>query len=435
MSKLQMKNCKFIRYLKLLHIALLLIATFTAKAVTLEEAIESAIKNDSALRSSKFNQLATEENLVIARSRFLPQISLQGSSNQLTQTTTQDLPNGGSSSRSFTGPSVNHQFVIRQALLRPKELSSLRYAEIQAQYMELKYRYDVADLKSKVINAWIDLLGAELIAQAYERPLQYMNKAAMQERAKYQVGDGTKDATMEAEVMYKSANSSYLQALETLKAKKNAFEKLTRISASEMTANKLELEPVPVVLDLKKAEVLENLINKSIELQMAKLQELMQLERIKMAEADHKPTLDLMVGLNLAQNDATSTQGYQYKNRQLGVQYTLPLYSGGGISSAIKQAYFSSESSKYETDALLQKIQIEFENNWSQLVGLAIRQNSSYESLKSSNEQIKATGRFTDLGVKTVGDLALVETSYSRRLIDLISNSQDYLRVKYKLKL
>ena len=141
--------------------------TLTSQALTLEEAIESAIKVDPSLRASKFNVMATEENIAIARSRLLPQVSIQGSSNQLTQTTTQELASGGSSSRSFTGPSVNHQFVIRQALLRPKELSALRYAELQTQYMELKYKSDVKDLRNRVITAWIELLGAQQIAQAY----------------------------------------------------------------------------------------------------------------------------------------------------------------------------------------------------------------------------------------------------------------------------
>ena len=54
-------------------------------AFTLEDAIISALKIDPSIRSSELNQLAIKENIAIARSRLLPQISLQGSSNQLTQ--------------------------------------------------------------------------------------------------------------------------------------------------------------------------------------------------------------------------------------------------------------------------------------------------------------------------------------------------------------
>jgi hypothetical protein len=62
----------------------------------------------------------------------------------------QDIVSGGRVSRSFTGPSVNHQFVIRQALLRPKELSALRFAELQTQFLGLKYKSEVNDLLERI---------------------------------------------------------------------------------------------------------------------------------------------------------------------------------------------------------------------------------------------------------------------------------------------
>ena len=74
-------------------------------ATSIQEAFDNAIKVDPALRSSRFNQDANKENTAIARARLLPQISLQGSTNQLTQTTTQDVPGNSSISKSFTGPS------------------------------------------------------------------------------------------------------------------------------------------------------------------------------------------------------------------------------------------------------------------------------------------------------------------------------------------
>ena len=238
--------------------------TLTSQALTLEEAIESAIKVDPSLRASKFNVMATEENIAIARSRLLPQVSIQGSSNQLTQTTTQELASGGSSSRSFTGPSVNHQFVIRQALLRPKELSALRYAELQTQYMELKYKSDVKDLRNRVITAWIELLGAQQIAQAYERPLHLMQVATKQERARYEHGDSTKDAVMESEAQYENSKATYFQALETLKVKQSAFEKLTKIPADALAGKKLVIDSLPVFSEAGKVVLWANFQDASL---------------------------------------------------------------------------------------------------------------------------------------------------------------------------
>jgi protease secretion system outer membrane protein len=409
--------------------------SLSAQAVTLDEVIEIALKIDPTLRASKFNSQATEENIALARAKLLPQVSLQGTSSQLTQTTIQDLPTGGSSSRSFAGPSVNHQLVMRQAIFRPKDLSSLRYAELQTEYMQLKYKFDLAELKSRVSISWIELIGAQQIAFAYQKPLTSMKIAAMQERAKLEQGEGTKDVMMEADAQYENAKATYQQAIEALKAKQISFEKLTTISSDQLANKKYASMHVNDIPEAEKLIIWENLRNTSLELQMAKLQELMQLERVRIAEADHKPTLDLIASVNIAQNDATSTQGYQYKNSQLGIQYILPLYLGGGVNASIKQAYYLYESSKLESQIQYSRIENDFNSSWSQLLGVIKRKNAMIKSIISAEEQLNAANKGFDLGVKTVNDIAVSEMNLTRRKAEYIFLTQDYHKLKLKLKL
>jgi len=409
--------------------------SLSAQAVTLDEVIEIALKIDPTLRASKFNSQATEENIALARAKLLPQVSLQGTSSQLTQTTIQDLPTGGSSSRSVAGPSVNHQLVMRQAIFRPKDLSSLRYAELQTEYMQLKYKFDLAELKSRVSISWIELIGAQQIAFAYQKPLTSMKIAAMQERAKLEQGEGTKDVMMEADAQYENAKATYQQAIEALKAKQISFEKLTTISSDQLANKKYASMHVNDIPEAEKLIIWENLRNTSLELQMAKLQELMQLERVRIAEADHKPTLDLIASVNIAQNDATSTQGYQYKNSQLGIQYILPLYLGGGVNASIKQAYYLYESSKLESQIQYSRIENDFNSSWSQLLGVIKRKNAMIKSIISAEEQLNAANKGFDLGVKTVNDIAVSEMNLSRRKAEYIFLTQDYHKLKLKLKL
>ncbi|MEY3888763.1 MAG: hypothetical protein RL650_2855, partial [Pseudomonadota bacterium] len=167
--------------------------SLNAQGVTLSEAIKSAMSVDPTLRASKLNLLAAEENIAMARSRLLPQVSLQGTTSQLTQTTSQEVTGGADISRSFTGPTANHQIVIRQALFRPKEFSNLNLIELQNELIKIKYEQDIEDLRSRVINAWIDLLGSNKIVQINEKPLKLIEKSVAQEKAKYLNGDSTND--------------------------------------------------------------------------------------------------------------------------------------------------------------------------------------------------------------------------------------------------
>jgi len=416
-----------------LLIVVFLYSVLSVQAVTLEEAIDSAIKNDPALRASKLNQLATEENVLIARARLMPQISLQGSSNQLTQTTTQDLPSGGSASRSFTGPSVNHQLVLRQALIRPKELSFLRYAEMQTEYTALKYRYDLNDLKTKVVYAWLEMIASQQIVNAFEKPLELMEVSAKQERERYALGDGTIDSAKEAYAQYENAKATHMQASENARLKKDIFEKLARVSTKELKSENFLINRETILNEIDKLNIWQNFRNSSLEIQMAKLQEFMQLERVKAADADHKPTFDLLAAINFAQNDATSTQGYRYKNNQVGVQYTVPIFAGGSLSAAKRQAVLNYETSLVESEVLENKIENEFYSLWSQAVAGKARQNALFNLLLSSEEQLKAVQRGFELGLKSIGDLASIQNSIARRRVDAINMVLDNYKVLYKI--
>jgi protease secretion system outer membrane protein len=419
-----MMKPQLIKVLYCFHLFILMFAlSFATPAwtLTIDEAFDKAVKVDPGLRSSRFNQLATAENIVIARSRLLPQIMLQGASNQLTQTTTQDVTGGSSLSRSFTGPSVNHQFVIRQGLIRPKEMSALNLAELQTQYGDIKYLSDISDLWLRVAYAYIDLLGAQQLIEAYEKPLTNMLLAARQEKVRFEKGDGTKDAADEAESQYQQAKATYGQAVQGLQAKQRSFELLTQIDPIQLKDLKLSLRPEPKLMEQDREQVWQRVKEKSFELRLAVLQEAMQKERLRMARADHLPTLDAIAAWNIAKNDATSTQGYKYKNNQIGMQYTIPIFAGGGISAAERQAAYILEASLADGVAIAKKVEGEFGLVWSAFQGLVSKVDAGYVSINSAKEQFKAAELSYIHGVKTILEVANADLSLSRRTSDQIN--------------
>jgi protease secretion system outer membrane protein len=402
-------------------------------AITLQEAFNSAVKVDPALRASKFNQDASNENIAIARSRLLPQVSLQGSSNQLTQTTTQDVPGSASLSRSFTGPSVNHQFVIRQGLLRPKDISGLNFAELQAQYGEVKYQSDMSDLWTRVTYAWIDLVSSTQLVEAYERPLKPLLSAANQEKARLTQGDGTKDAAIEAEAQYQFAAATHQQALQNLRAKQRAFEVLTQADSKSLLGVRLNLNPTPRFGESDRDRLWTRAREKSFDLQFSELQVLLQRERVRMSRADHMPTLDVLASWNLAKNDATSTQGYRYQNKQVGIQYMVPIYAGGSISAADRQAALALEASIADSEAVSNRVEGDFRVVWSSWLGQVARVQAGFKLVESSKEQLKATELSYVHGVKTIMELANAELAMSRRLADQINAVVEYQKYTARL--
>ena len=243
----------------------------SAFAFTIDEAFNKAVEVDPTLRSSRFNQQAISENEVMARSRLYPHIMLQGSSNQLTQTTTQDVPGAASLSRSFTGPSINHQLVIRQGLIRHRDMSALKFAEFQTQYGKVKFMSDLSELWLRVAYAYIDLIGAQQIAETYEKPLFNMLNASKQEKVRFEKGDGTKDSAEEAEAQYQQAKAFHAQALQSLWAKQQYFEILTKLEPVKLKEIKLSLKTKSLIVLENRMRAWLEYKEKSNELRLAEL--------------------------------------------------------------------------------------------------------------------------------------------------------------------
>lgn len=407
--------------------------TTTAEAISLQDAFQEAQKIDPTIRSSKFNQNAYAENVEISRSRLFPQVSAQGANNRLTQTTTQDVVGAASVSRSFTGPSINHQIVIKQALIRPKDLAAIRLAELQDQYGQLRHQHEIGELRMKVTNAYLDCISANLILNEYKKVVYKMLAAAEQENIKFSLGESTIDAVVESKAQAENVNSLFFQSVQTKKSKYKIFELLTSIVPEEINQEEIKIKDFIIFSNKSKNDALINFKEKSLELNLAKVTELMQKTKLLMSKADEMPTMDLLLAVNVARNDATSTQGYQYKNKQIGIQYSIPLYSGGAGSSAIRQANHIYESSLADSDSIEQKINIEFENTWSNFLSALSRRASNEALFNSSLIQEQAIDRSYELGVKTYLDVAYARMSTVRRRIELINSDVEVNKLYYKL--
>jgi protease secretion system outer membrane protein len=251
--------------------------------------------------------------------------------------------------------------------------------------------------------------------------------------AKLNQGDGTKDAAVEAEAQYQIAHATYQQALQSFNAKQRTFEILTHIDSKFAQNVKLDLKPTPIFSENDRDRLWSRAREKSFELRFAEIQELLQRERVRMAKADHLPTLDVMAAWNVARNDATSTQGYRYQNNQIGIQYMVPIYAGGSISATERQAALALKASIADREAVANRLEGDFRLLWSAWLGQSARVQASYKLLESSKEQLRATQLSYSYGVKTLMEVANAELVLSRRLADQTNAVIEYQKYTARL--
>ena len=404
--------------LKPLALALALAAALTgpARAVDLPTALKAAVQADPALASALANRDAAIENIAIARARLLPQISAQTTQQMVNQTTTT-----GGAARHFTGQSNSSAISLRQTVYRLRDFVGLQIGQLQARYGELRLETARSETMARTTLAWVDVLGAKAQRDVYAATVDSVKVSALQEKRRFDAGDSTRDAVAEAEAQLALARAQLVESENDLAAKLRAFNLLTRLAVTDFPGFRLPdggqwAEPAE-----GEAAMLERALDTNPELLAGRVTETINERRLVQAGADHHPTLDMVGSMNRAENDTTNTLGYQYHNAQVGLQLVIPIYSGGGINAAQRQAAAALSASVSDREAIEQRIRIQFASEWGSQRGLRERAAASAELVRAVREQRRAYEFGIKAGTRTWADLGATELQLARREAERIS--------------
>lgn len=398
-----------------------------ALAVELPEALRAAELSDPTLAAASANRDAALENIAIARARLLPQVNIQSTRQRLDQVTTSAL---GTSE--FGGPSKSSSVSLRQALYRPRDWRGVEVGKAQADYGEYKLAAAMSDLWQRTASAWIDVLAATAVRDAYRLPVASAESAAQQEKRRLQLGDGTRDAAAEAAAQLAEARAQLVNAEADLSAKRQAFQLLTRLEASGFDSLRVPaLDRLPPGLP-NEEDVLRRIVDTNAELLASRAAETVAQRRLYQAGADHLPTLDLLGSKTSAQNDTTNTLGTRYRNDQVGLQLQVPIFAGGGVRAVERQLAAQYASAAAERNALEQKLRTQVSADFELLRGLRERLRSAQELLDASREQKRGAELALRGGLRTWADVHAADQMIARRSADMVGLATSVLKVQVR---
>jgi len=417
---------------RLLFIQTLALCICSLHAQSLKDALQAAWANDPALQSAAANRVVAKENVEIAKSRLLPQASIQGSQSSLSQTTTQTTTIGPQSN-SFKGESYNFSFQVRQGVIRPRDWMGLTLGKQQAHYGELKFQSAKSDLWNRTSSAWIDLIAAQMSRLSYDAAIKPISDSATQERIRFEKGDGTKDAYIEAQAQLVQSKALLKDSELNLKSKLRAFVLLTGTEPQNFMDKKLPLSKFPSFEAVGKDNIWERILQTTPELLASRVIESINKIKVDQSYFDQLPTMDMYGQASRAQNDTTNTLGYHYQNQQVGVQLSVPLYTGGGLQATMRQNVASYEASIGDRESLQMRLEAQFISDWLGQEGLSERAIGAKSLVLSAEEQKRATLLGIQKGMKTWTDVSNVELLLARRTTELISIQQSIFKLQARI--
>ena len=287
--------------------------------------------HDAKLAQAQATFKAEQEIMAQARSLLMPKINASATLNQ--NSSNLDSSNG------------NDQVLaigLEQTLFNKEAFSRYDQAKSQLVAAELKYRLAEQDLIVRVSQAYFDVLLAEQdlrLAKSKEEADKIQWEKA---QASADVGLASRTDVLQARSSYDLSISNRISAENALDKAYEALTKLTGKSIREVKQLMLSVVLKPQKLDKTALELQAEANNLGV--RSAQQQSEVAAEEVVAQKSGHWFNVKLNAQVADYSYSGYSTAKPDMQNTTVGVQLSVPLFSGGLTSSQVSEARFNSQA-------------------------------------------------------------------------------------------
>lgn len=398
-----------------------------------------AQSSDPAWASARSAHLAAQEKLVQGRALTLPSVSLDGYANHTQTDLTRESAGFAISRSGFDkyetyGYSVN----VTQPLYRKQ--NSIQYEQSKTQVAQADDILGQAEqeLMLRVAEAYFAVLLAQDRIDLIAAQKTAIDQQLQQARANFEVGTATITDVHEAQARYDLILAQEIAAINDLEASKRAVQALTGQSPQRLAPAREDLAiamPEPQAMEDWVGLAEQN--SPAVRIQQQAL--LLASQEIERAQAGHLPTLDLVGSYtdNRA-NGGTSAElvGYNrsLKTGVLGVQFAVPLYQGGAITSRAREAVANKQKAQDDLESARRQAGLQTRQAWLRLSSSVAQVKAYQQALVSSQSQLDSTNLGYEVGVRTSVDVLNAQQQFYSAKRDLLQARYDYLLNVIRLK-
>lgn len=417
-----------------IYIPLILIL-FSAhiKAENLADVYELALKNDPLLKAAEATYRAGKENRVQGIAGLLPTLSVGGSTNWNEYRVEEQLIdqyNSNSYLASLNQPifRLDKWFQFE----RGTALSEAASAEFAYQQQETMIR--VASAYFNVLNS-IDSLNA---ARAEEKAIGRQKDLA---KKRFDVGLAAITEVQETQAAYDLTVVSRIAREAQLDS---AQESLTSIVGRDIKL----LSPLIDDFEISLPEPLDREswvslgLENNFQLKAAKLQRDAAQASARSTASNHLPQVDLVGRVSKSTSKQGKFGGFiqnplfgvEQDTRQYSIQFNLPLYAGGAISSARRQAYANYDRSKEQAIFAERSTVRDVRSNHFGVQTQVANVTARKQALASAESALEATQIGYEVGTRNAVDLLDAQKRLFQAQRDYASSRYEYIISMLRLK-
>lgn len=409
----------------------------SAMAENIAQIYSQAKETNPTLLQARANKDKAFEAINAADAVNLPQITLAASS------TYTDRLSGDKQSATGSGENmlVNNATVsISQVLFNRANWESADIAEISARASDANYASGQQQLMYDTVDRYFAVLGARDNLRFVQAEKEAVSRQLEQTKQRFDVGLSAITDVHSAQAQYDGVLAQEIAAQNTLT---NSYEALREVAGmyyqdlAELDTDKLTLKKP--ALDV--TELVKTAEQKNLNLLALRLSQDIAKKQISLADMRGEPTVALTGSYGYADSDiekSVSAGGVDTDssgtNASVGINFSFPLYTGGAVTSNVKQQEFAYVSASQVLQAAHRSVETSVHTAYNNINANIAQINAYNQAVISAESSLKATEAGFEVGTRTIVDvLDATQTLYQQKQ-NLSSARYNYIRANLALE-
>lgn len=407
--------------------------TSLVHAADLLEAYRLAQASDPTFASARYTLDSVREKIPQARANLLPSASVTGNDGN-TRANTQ-FTGIDPVDRSMRAWTWNLQ--LKQPLLRIDTVYAYRESKYLVEQAEAQYEQAQQDLLLRVAKAYFGVNVAQDAIAAADAQVAALDEQLAQVTQGFRLGTHSVTDMDDTKSRLGTARSQRVAAQNDLETAQADLEKVTGKTLNQLKMLQATVTlPPPNPMD-RRAWMEQARTNQPlVRAQRAALEAARQ--EINKNRAEHLPTLDMVAnyGDNYASHSLTTPNDFSTRARQaeLGVQLTVPLYSGGSVNSKVSEAFANMYKTEADMEAASRQASTDAQQAFAGAANGLAQIDALNVAVESGQSAVKGNRIGYKLGIRINIDVLNAEQQLFTAQRDLSKARYDTLLQGFKLK-
>lgn len=388
-------------------------------SLDLKQAYEAALEQDATLRATRAATDSARERLPQARAQLMPNVSFSAARSHNDLVRAQQNILGQNTITEDNYYSFNQTLQLRQPLYRKPLLVGLEQSRFVVEEAEAMLERENQNLGVRVTGAYLEGLLAQDQLSLVRKQREVTTVQLDAARKALVAGSGTRTEIDEAQARLDMILAQELEAQQHVDYTRRQLEAMINQPVSDLA----RLDPSKMVLEQPVPENMDAWLmlseDRSPEIRALKARlDAARLE-VSKAQGGHYPTLDAVAQISRSASENVTSPSSSYTNRTLGLQLNVPLFAGGYVNSAVRQAVAEQTRAEENLEATRRDLAVRLHKEYRGVTEGVLKVKALEQAVKSAERVVLSSQRSFQAGSRTLLDILNAEQRLQEVLRDL----------------